>query len=109
MPAWWADRFTGVKIVHVMPANASANLPAVQSSYLLSDGRTGEALALLDGGALTDRRTAASSVLAARFLARPDSRRLRLLRMPFRSQRGGHPAASGSAPPRCGSLRHKRR
>lgn len=76
MPAWWADRFTGVKIVHVMPANASANLPAVQSSYLLSDGRTGEALALLNGGALTDRRTAASSVLAARFLARPDSRRL---------------------------------
>lgn len=75
MPAWQAGRYTGVKIVHVAPGHA----PAVHATYLLSDAPTGAPLALLDGGALTDRRTAAASVLAARHLARPDSRRLLLL------------------------------
>nr|WP_241667150.1 ornithine cyclodeaminase family protein [Roseomonas nepalensis] len=75
MPAWQAGRYSGVKIVHVAPGHA----PAVHAAYLLSDAATGAPLALLDGGALTDRRTAAASVLAARHLARPDSRRLLLL------------------------------
>jgi len=75
MPAWQAGRYTGVKIVHVAPGHA----PTVHAAYLLSDAATGAPLAFLDGGALTDRRTAAASVLAARHLARPDSRRLLLL------------------------------
>ncbi|SHI57035.1 ornithine cyclodeaminase [Roseomonas rosea] len=75
MPAWQAGRYTGVKIVHVAPGHA----PAVHAAYLLSDAASGAPLALLDGGALTDRRTAAASVLAARYLARPESRRLMLL------------------------------
>ena len=79
MPAWQAFRYTGVKIVHVVPGNAAAGLPAVHASFLLSDERTGVPLAVLDGGELTDRRTAATSVLAARHLARPDSRRLLIL------------------------------
>jgi ornithine cyclodeaminase len=66
---------SGVKIVHVAPGNAARGLPAVHAEYLLSDAVTGVPVALLDGGELTDRRTAAASVLAARFLARPDSRR----------------------------------
>lgn len=66
---------SGVKIVHVAPGNAARGLPAVHAEYLLSDAVTGAPVALLDGGELTDRRTAAASVLAARFLARPDSRR----------------------------------
>lgn len=66
---------SGVKIVHVAPGNAARGLPAVHAAYLLSDAATGAPLALLDGGELTDRRTAAASVLAARFLARPDARR----------------------------------
>jgi ornithine cyclodeaminase len=83
MPAWQAQagapRHTGVKIVHVVPGNPARGLPAVHAVYLLSDGATGAPLALLDGGELTDRRTAAASVLAAGYLARPDSRRLLLL------------------------------
>lgn len=80
MPAWQAHRYTGVKIVHVNPANArQPGLQAVHSVYLLSDGESGRPLAILDGGTLTDRRTAAASVLAAGFLARPESRRLLLL------------------------------
>jgi len=78
MPAANATH-SGVKIVHVAPGNAARGLPAVHAAYLLSDAVTGAPLALLDGGELTDRRTAATSVLAARFLARPDSRRMLLL------------------------------
>lgn len=84
MPAWERPggagrQHSGVKIVHVLPANGARGLPAVQASYLLSDAATGQPLALLDGGELTDRRTAAASTLAGRFLARPDSRRLLVL------------------------------
>ncbi len=79
MPAWQASRYTGVKIVHVVPGNEARGLPAVHAGFLLSDERTGAPLAMLDGGELTDRRTAATSVLAARHLARPDSRRLLIL------------------------------
>jgi ornithine cyclodeaminase len=45
-------------------------------TYLLLDGRSGEPLALMDGPALTARRTAAASALAASYLARPDCERL---------------------------------
>ena len=79
MPAWRAGGHYGVKIVHVAPGNDARGLPAVHASYLLSDATTGAPLAMLDGGELTDRRTAAASVLAARYLARPESSRLLLL------------------------------
>ena len=84
MPAWERPgvagrRHAGVKLVYVMPGNAASGLPAVQASYTLSDAVTGETIAVLDGGELTDRRTAAASTLAGRFLARPDSRRLLVL------------------------------
>jgi ornithine cyclodeaminase len=84
MPAWELPgkagrRHSGVKIVHVLPGNGARGIPAVQASYLLSDAATGEPIALLDGGELTDRRTAAASTLAGRYLARPDSRRLLVL------------------------------
>ncbi|MFB9969502.1 ornithine cyclodeaminase family protein [Pseudoroseomonas cervicalis] len=80
MPAWQAHRYTGVKIVHVTPSNAkNSAIQAVHSVYLLSHGESGQPLAILDGGTLTDRRTAAASVLAATYLARPESRVLLLL------------------------------
>ena len=79
MPAWRAGGHTGVKIVHVAPGNAARGEPAVHAAYLLSDADTGAPLALLDGGELTDRRTAAASLLAAGYLARPESSRLLLL------------------------------
>lgn len=79
MPAWRAGGHTGVKIVHVAPGNAARGEPAVHAAYLLSDALTGAPLALMDGGELTDRRTAAAILLAARHLARADSARLLLL------------------------------
>lgn len=76
MPAWQAGRHIGVKMVTVFPDNAQAALPSVMGAYLLLDGKTGEPLALMDGPALTARRTAAASALAASYLARPDCERL---------------------------------
>jgi alanine dehydrogenase len=76
MPAWASGRYLGVKVVNVFAQNAALGLPAVQGVYLLFSGRSGAALAMLEGGELTARRTAAASALAASHLARPDARRL---------------------------------
>lgn len=77
MPAWMGDgSHGGVKIVNVVPGNAKRGLPAVTASYLLFDETTGAHVALFDGAALTGRRTAAASALAASYLARADARTL---------------------------------
>ncbi len=68
MPAW-SQGIGGVKIVNVTPGNTRRNLPAVTASYLLFDAVTGEHMALLDGGELTARRTAAVAAIAADRLA----------------------------------------
>lgn len=73
MPAWQVGQSLGVKIVTVFPDNARRGLASVQGTYLLLDGGTGTPRAQLDGTALTLRRTAAASALAADFLARADS------------------------------------
>ena len=78
MPAWQRD-WLGVKIVTVHPGNAARGLPAVHSTYLLSEAATGRPALLLDGDTLTARRTAAASALAASFLARPEASRLLLV------------------------------
>lgn len=76
MPAWRNQRHLGIKIVTVFPDNGAKNLPAVIGQYLLLSAQTGEPVALMDGTALTRRRTAAASALASRFLSRPDSFRM---------------------------------
>lgn len=76
MPAWQAGRHIGVKVVTVFPGNAEKSLPSVMGAYFLIDARSGQPLALMDGPALTARRTAAASALAANYLARPDASRL---------------------------------
>jgi len=76
MPAWLPGRYMGVKMVSVFPGNAARALPAIFGTYLLSSGQTGEMLAVIDGGELTARRTAAASALAARYLAREDASEL---------------------------------
>lgn len=76
MPAWDAGRSIGMKMVTVTPGNGARNLPAIQGIYLLLDGATGQPQALIDGPALTARRTAAASALAADYLARKDAARM---------------------------------
>ncbi len=79
MPAWrdgpadGGEGALGVKIVTVMPGAAARGASTVAALYVLLDRVTGEPRAVIDGEALTLRRTAAASALAARFMARPDS------------------------------------
>lgn len=58
-----------VKTVAAVPANAGAGLPAVQGEELVIDAINGRPLLRLDGAAVTARRTAAVSLLAALTLA----------------------------------------
>jgi len=81
MPAWsdfsklkdGANGHIGVKMVTVAPDNRTLEKPAIMGLYLLLNGKTGEPQALIDGPTLTTFRTAATSALAARFLARENA------------------------------------
>ncbi len=73
MPAWRSGLDIGVKLVTVFPRNRQRGLASVSALYVLLDGATGHPRALLDGEALTLRRTAATSALASTYLSRPDS------------------------------------
>ena len=64
----------GTKLVSVVDGNRRRGLPTLHASYLLTDPETGVPLALMEAGFLTAIRTGATSALAARHLARPDSR-----------------------------------
>jgi ornithine cyclodeaminase len=75
MPAWDGTGL-GVKIVTVFPRNHERGIASVGALYVLMDGTTGHPLALIDGEALTLRRTAASSALASTYLSREDARTL---------------------------------
>lgn len=76
MSAWVPGDSIGVKVVTFLPANAQKGLATINAGYLLFDGDTGQMKAALDGDALTARRTAAASALAADYLARPEAARL---------------------------------
>ncbi len=79
MPAWKRGQRMGVKLVSVWPGNHALGLPAVSGVYVLMSCETGQPLAVMDGTELTLRRTAAAAALAARSLARKDSRTLAVL------------------------------
>lgn len=76
MPAWRPDEAIGIKLVTVFPGNRARGVATVGALYVLLDGLTGHPIALMDGEAITLRRTGAASALAARYLARDDARSL---------------------------------
>ncbi|MFN3764203.1 MAG: ornithine cyclodeaminase family protein [Aliihoeflea sp.] len=76
MPAWVEGESLGVKLVTFFPENGAKGLSTINASYALFSGADGRLQAIIEGDELTARRTAAASALAARFLARPDARRL---------------------------------
>lgn len=79
MPAWSAGEDLGVKIVTVSPKNGKYDLPSIQGNYLYLDAHKGTVRAIFDAKALTAKRTAAVSALAASFLANEDSETLLVL------------------------------
>ena len=79
MAAWQRGGCYGVKVVNIAPGNAARGLPGLHASYVLHDATTGVPLAWLDGDEITARRTAATSALAAAWLARADARALAIV------------------------------
>ena len=73
MPAWRPNEDAGVKIVTVSPKNGMFDLPSIQGSYLYLDAVNGSLKAILEGKALTAKRTAATSALASSFLSKADA------------------------------------
>jgi alanine dehydrogenase len=67
------------KLVTLFPANAGGPLPTHQALLGVFDPDTGEAVAIMDGTAITALRTGAGSALATRLLARADARVLAIV------------------------------
>jgi ornithine cyclodeaminase/alanine dehydrogenase-like protein (mu-crystallin family) len=81
LPAWAHGRAFGVKMVTIVPGNAELadGPPTVQAVYQLFEGVTGRPVAVIDGTALTLRKTAADSGLGAKLLARTDAKTLLMI------------------------------
>jgi ornithine cyclodeaminase/alanine dehydrogenase-like protein (mu-crystallin family) len=79
MPAWKSGGIMGVKLVSIWPGNSAHGQTAVSAVMVLISCDNGQPIAVLDGTELTLRRTAACAALAARVLARKDSRTLAIL------------------------------
>jgi ornithine cyclodeaminase/alanine dehydrogenase-like protein (mu-crystallin family) len=69
----------GAKVSAVMPDNRHRGISGHHGSVILFDSDTGRVLAVLHGGEITARRTAAATAVATRTLARRNSRVLALI------------------------------
>lgn len=75
MPSFMeTEDIAGVKIVNVHPDNREKRLPTVMAVVVLNSTETGVPLAVMDGSYLTDMRTGAAGGVAAKYLARKDSK-----------------------------------
>jgi len=79
LPVWLPGKHFGLRLTTAFPGNAARGKPVRAGCFLLGDGRSGEIVAMFDGPALTLRRTAAASALAATYLARLDSERMLMI------------------------------
>ncbi|WP_417806938.1 ornithine cyclodeaminase family protein [Thioclava sp.] len=69
----------GVKSFTVCDGNPAQGLPTVQGAMLVFRPHTGELSAIIESRLVTEFKTAADSVLGAKLLARPDSKRLLII------------------------------
>jgi len=69
----------GIKWVSVHPGNLSRNLPSVMAVIIYNDRETGYPLAVMEATIITAYRTGASAAIAAKYLARKNSRTLGLI------------------------------
>ena len=67
-------RFFGIKVNGGFFNNRERfGMPNIQGAILLCDGENGYPLAVMDSGEITMKRTGAAAVVAAKYLARPES------------------------------------
>lgn len=69
----------GVKLVTFYPENQAKGIHTHHALILLFDPATGEPTAVMDGGLITEKRTAATSAVATRLLAAEDASALAVL------------------------------
>jgi alanine dehydrogenase len=69
----------GIKVITIFHGNGALGLPSHQGVVMLFDAKQGSPLLLLDAAEITAIRTAATSALATRLLARPDASHLAIL------------------------------
>jgi alanine dehydrogenase len=75
MPTYMEELgIAGTKIVNVHPQNQEKGLPTVMATIILNDPQTGALLAIMDGTYITNLRTGASGGIAAKYLARKNSK-----------------------------------
>lgn len=68
MPCFGKDFFS-TKLVSVFPENIKKKRPIIYGTVILNDGKTGEPLAVFDGGKLTAMRTAAVGSVGIKYLS----------------------------------------
>lgn len=78
MPAYCSG-YVSLKWVSVYPNNPKRGIPTVLATLLLCDPSTGSILAVMDAGVITAYRTGAAGGVAAKYLARRDSKTLGLI------------------------------
>jgi len=66
--------YVAVKTNSNFPGNRRHGLPTIQGAILLFEAANGVLLAMIDSIEITIKRTGAATAVAARYLARPDSR-----------------------------------
>ena len=76
----------GLKWVSGFSGNYKYGLPSIMGLIVLNDVNTGQPLAVMDGGYITNMRTAAVSAVAVKFLAKKDARVLGLVELPRGAQ-----------------------
>jgi alanine dehydrogenase len=72
MPAFLPGA-AGMKWVNVHPGNPAKGLPTIMAVLIYNDPDTGYPLAIMDASEITAFRTAATSTIASKYLARKDS------------------------------------
>lgn len=81
MPSYLEKQdISAVKVVNVHPNNRKKyDLPTVMATIILVDPQTGSPLAIMGGTRITDMRTGAAGAVAAKYLARKDSKVVSLI------------------------------
>ncbi len=79
MPGYVPGLGLASKLISVFPGNHAHGLPSHQALLVLFDEGSGRPLALMDGTYVTAMRTAGSSAVSVRLLARDDARILAIL------------------------------
>ena len=77
--AWIDGMGVAVKSVTVLPGNPARGLASVNGAMVLFEDYTGLPVAVIDSALVTKWKTAGDSILGARLLGRPGSRRLLIL------------------------------